>query len=100
MLALLQPTRLFGRSAARCIAALPCIANSEVRWLPLQAAAQSLFTEQVQLNFGRVLLTWLLHLVVFELQAAKEAARAGERHYARCTRVGTRYGVRALSGTA
>lgn len=44
----------------------------------LQAAAQGLFTEQVQLFFGRVLLTWLWHLVSLQLPDLQEAAKAGE----------------------
>ncbi|PRW59351.1 cullin-associated NEDD8-dissociated 1 isoform B [Chlorella sorokiniana] len=41
-----------------------------------QAAAQGLFTEQVQLFFGRVLLTWLWHLVSLQLPDLQEAAKA------------------------
>ncbi len=44
-----------------------------------QAAAQALLMEQVQLMFGRVLLTWLWHLVSLQLPDLQEAAKAGRQ---------------------
>lgn len=44
-----------------------------------QAAAQALLMEQVQLMFGRVLLTWLWHLVSLQLPDLQEAAKAGKQ---------------------
>lgn len=76
-----------------CCVVLPTVC---VRWLPLQATALSLFTEQVTLNFGRVLLTWFLYLVAFQLPAPTSVASAGEHRYARCAGVSFNCDVRAL----